>query len=449
MMAEECSPPKEKKNWWRSYKVQGIPLYIFLIMAAAILISVYTGGLGTDILSTMAFLFIIGAISYEIGNKLPIWNKYIGGGTMMSIMLPSFLVFLKVFPQKYVNSSIEFYDTISFQTLYIVLLMAGGLLTVDREMLKKTLVRCGPVFLVGVITAALFGILGAFFTGTSMGEVITFYVLPSLGGGNGAGAVPMSQIFEQVTGNPKDEFYSLALALLNMADTWALLMAIFLMNLGKKFPKLTGDGSQLLRDDKKDFRKKEEKTEEVKVNIQDIASGLIVAGTLWAVSSLFGNFILPKIGPVVIHPYAYFVIFAALLNISGFLPRYLALGTRKMEKFITGNLKAMCFAGVGMTMIDFGMFVSAISLKNVFLTFMIVLGVTIGTAIAGQLVGFYPIDSAISAGLCCCNRGGSGDVVLLTATNRLELMGYTSILSRIGGAFVLALSSAAFTLFFN
>lgn len=436
---------QEKKVWWQAYKVQGIPLYLFVIMASLVLIGVATGSLGDDILSTMAFLFVAGAISYEIGKRLPIWNKYIGGGTMMAIMMPSLLVFLNVIPTAYIDSSVRFYDEISFQTLYIVLLMAGGLLTVDRTMLIKTLVRCGPVFVVGIVCAGAFGVLGAFLTGTSISEVITFYVLPSLGGGNGAGAVPMSQIYEQITGTPKDQFYSLALALLNMADTWALIMGIMLMNLGKKFPQLTGDGTQLLRDANKEI-KMNEKKDETKTTVSDIAAGLLVAGSLWALATLFGDYLLPSIGPLLVHPYAYFVIFAAILNISGFMPANLAQGTKKLQKFITGNLKAMCFAGVGITMIDFGMFVSAISLKNVFLTLMIVVGVTIGCAVAGQLVGFYPIDAAITAGLCCCNRGGSGDVVILTATERLELMGYASVLSRIGGAFVLSLSSIAFTL---
>ncbi|MGL6201523.1 MAG: 2-hydroxycarboxylate transporter family protein [Lachnospiraceae bacterium] len=428
------------------YKVQGVPLFLFIPFAAIVLIAVYTGGLGDDMLSTMALLFVIGAISYEVGKRLPIWNKYIGGGTMMAIMLPSFFVFMGWLPEFYIESSVNFYDTISFQTLYICLLMAGGLLTVNRVMLIKTLARCGPVFIVGIITAALGGVLGAVVTGTSISEVLTYYVLPSLGGGNGAGAVPMSQIYEQITGTPKDQFYSMALALLNMADTWALILGILLMNLGKKYPQLTGDGTQLLRDSSKEIKNINEKKEVAKPTIQDIAAGLLVTGALWALSSIFGEVLLPKIGPVIIHPYAYFVIFAAIVNIFDLLPESLAQGTKSLQKFITGNLKAMCFAGVGITMIDFKAFVSAISIQNIIITLLIVIGVAIGTGLMGQLVGFYPVDAAITAGLCCCNRGGSGDVVILTATGRLELMGYASVLSRIGGAFVLALSSIVFTL---
>ena len=76
------------------------------------------------------------------------------------------------------------------------------------------------------------------------------------------------------------------------------------------------------------------------------------------------------------------------------------------------------------------------------------LWVALGAGLLGQLVGFYPIDSSIIVGLCCANRGGSADVVLLSATDRLELMPYAVVLSRIGGAIVLALSSAIFAVYF-
>ena len=97
---------------------------------------------------------------------------------------------------------------------------------------------------------------------------------------------------------------------------------------------------------------------------------------------------------------------------------------------------------------DFGEFVAAITLQNLFVTFMIILGIAIGAAVLGWAVGFYPIDSAIIVGLCCANRGGSADVVLLGATGRMELMPYAQVLSRLGGAIVLALSSAVFAAFF-
>ena len=72
---------------------------------------------------------------------------------------------------------------------------------------------------------------------------------------------------------------------------------------------------------------------------------------------------------------------------------------------------------------------------------MTVLGAIIGSALVGRLVGFYPVESAITAGLCMANMGGTGDVAVLSAANRMELMPFAQISSRIGGAFMLILAS--------
>lgn len=78
---------------------------------------------------------------------------------------------------------------------------------------------------------------------------------------------------------------------------------------------------------------------------------------------------------------------------------------------------------------------------------MIVAGAVLGSAIVGKLVGFYPIDSAVTAGLCMANRGGGGDVAVLGAANRMDLISYAQLSSRIGGGIVLIIASFFFSFF--
>jgi len=107
--------------------IMGIPLPLFAILSVVILASMFTGALGDDMLSTMALLCVIGSILYEIGERIPIFNKWVGGGSMLAMMVPSYLVYINIIPEKYAESITLFYDGISFQTM-LYLLFNGGVL---------------------------------------------------------------------------------------------------------------------------------------------------------------------------------------------------------------------------------------------------------------------------------------------------------------------------------
>ena len=64
-----------------------------------------------------------------------------------------------------------------------------------------------------------------------------------------------------------------------------------------------------------------------------------------------------------------------------------------------------------------------------------------GAALVSKWVGFYPVEAGITAGLCMANMGGTGDVAVLSAADRMELMPFAQISSRLGGAIILIIGS--------
>lgn len=101
--------------------------------------------------------------------------------------------------------------------------------------------------------------------------------------------------------------------------------------------------------------------------------------------------------------------------------------------------------GMGIATIDFHAMLSVLSLGNLFAVVMIVVGTVIGAAVLGWLVGFYPVESGVTAGMCIANMGDAGDLAVLGAAKRMNLMGYAQISSHIGGAIILLIGSLAFS----
>ena len=431
-----------------SWKWEGVPVPMILIVAIICAVGMATGSFGTDIGSTICWLFALGLIANEIGERIPIFNTWLGGGGMMLVLLPSFLVWKNIIPAKYAEAATNFYSDsgLEFQCMYICLLMCGALLTIDRKVLIQSLIRYIPTVIAGVAVAAVFGLVVGSLLGMDVTSLWIYYILPIMGGGNGAGAIPMSQIFQTVTGQGSDAFYAKAIAILTFANSLCIVVAALLNKLGLVFPKLTGDGSHIMRSESSADVKDKEKAEDYQPTTGDMTATFLVVGACYGVARFISKTLLPTIFGISIHQYAYLVLILTLLNVFNVIPANIVAGLRRVQKFICGAMGSMCLCAVGVSMMDFGEFMEAITLQNLILAGAIVIGAVVGTAVVGHLLGMYAIDSAMTAGLCMANRGGGGDLVVLSAGNRMELMPYAAVSSRLGGGLVLAFASVMFNI---
>lgn len=435
---------KKQGNLFTSQWI-GLPMYFWIVIAAIMLVGIYTGKMGTDFGSTLCWLTVFGALVLALGNQLPIVKDYLGGGPLVLLILGSFIVWMGWLPKSYIDATNVFMAKINFQGFFLTLLIVGAVMTIERKTLLKSLLGYIPAIFGGLIGATILGLVIGKFFGLSIGTSLMTYILPIMGGGSAAGALPMSAIYEEVTGGNKEAYYGTAMSAVMIANILCIFFAVALDTIGKKVPSLTGDGTQIM----KVVSQPEEKVDsiDIKPTTEDLTNALIIMVLCWVSAGLMSSLILPRIFGIPIHQYAYLVVVAVILNVTGVLNRTIRKSISVVYKYFVQILTPAVFAGMAISLLDFQSFIDALSLQTLMMAIFVIIGAIFGTALIGKLIGYFPIDTAMTAGLCMANMGGSGDMVVLAAGHRMGLMTYASISSRIGGAIVLAVSGFVFGFF--
>ena len=411
--------------------------FILIVFAGVV-----TGSLSTDLAGGFAFMLALGIVCNEIGERIPVWNSYIGGGLVLAFVVSAYLFTNKYIPAAYEDSVRMIMDKADFLSFFIVFLICGSVLGLEKKLLLRSFAGYLPAIFGGLIGASILGIAGGLPFGVSPKLVLLNYVLPIMGGGNGAGAVPLSQIYESVTGDKAANYYTFAIAVLTIANIFAILTAALLDQVGKRKPSWTGDGSSLIRAGIEMDAEKEDRIPSIK----EMGGAFFLGVGLYAAGNLLGKALLPTVFGVEIHPFAWMIILVTILAMLGVVPQETKAAAKRLTSFMSSCLVLIIMVGVGADT-DLNELANAITLSNVVMAFLIVVGAILGSAVVGQLVGFYPIDSAITAGLCMANRGGSGDLAVLGASHRMGLIAYAQLSSRLGGGIVLILGSLLFGTF--
>ncbi|MFD1019691.1 2-hydroxycarboxylate transporter family protein [Thalassobacillus hwangdonensis] len=417
----------------KSFAIFGIPVIWFAIFAAITLTSLYTGNLPGGMIGALLVMMVLGELFGYIGDRTPIVRTFLGGGAIIAIFGAAFLNYAGWLPESSVTNMTTFMKDGGFLNFYIAALITGSILGMQKQILVKVGLRYFiPIFGAIIGAAAIAGLLGTI-AGFSLRDAVLVITMPIMGGGMGAGAVPMSQIYSEIMGNDPSYYISILVPALALGNVFAIVLASMLNLLGKKVPSLTGNG-QLIQG----FTYKKEK--EKAYDIQKMGIGLLAAVTFFAVGSLLGDY-------VPLHPYALMIIVVAAAKIADIIPNNIVEGASQWYKFVANNWTLALLFGIGIAYTDLGTVLEALTLQYVLTVFGVVFGAILGAGILGKLVGFYPIESAITAGLCMANMGGTGDVAVLSASRRMEMMPFAQISSRLGGALILLLAGLIIPLF--
>lgn len=431
-------------NEKKKYQIFGMPLTLFGIISAVVIAATCWNKLPGGMIGALLLMMVLGEVLNIIGDNTPIVKTFFGGGPIVIIFASSALAYYNVLPEGILKNTSTFMKSGGFLDFYIAALITGSILGMDRKLLIKAAIRYFPCIIGSVAAALIFVSLGAPLFGIKATEAIAHIGIPIMGGGMGAGAVPIAQVFSSALNIPAEQILSKLVPAVALGNALAIVAGGLLDKLGKVKPSWTGNG-QLLASGTFEVPNDEELQRHF--SLQEFGIAIVIATAFFTWGNIVSN--LFKLIGVNIHTYAWMIISVAVVKAVNILPKNFENACALWYKFVAKNFTAALLVGIGIAYTNLGDIIGAFSISYVVLVLLVVLGAIIGAGLIGKLVGFYPIEAAITAGLCMANMGGTGDVAVLTASKRMELMPFAQISSRLGGAFIILLASFLVPLFFG
>ncbi|MGY3915827.1 2-hydroxycarboxylate transporter family protein [Aeromonas australiensis] len=426
---------QEKAALMGGQQIAGMPLFIFLGLATCVLFSGFNGSLPLGMVGALALMFVLGTLLTELGERIMPIREYLGGGTILAIFGGAALFEYQLLPVQAGQVITNFMKEGGFLNFFIASLVTGSVFGMSSALLKNAAMRYLPVILGGVTLALLsVGLVGSLM-GYGFKSAVLLIGLPIMGGGMGAGAVPLVEILSGPMQMSSADLLSRMVPAVVIANTLAILVGSLLVRLGRRYPSLTGNGTLMVKEIDQNIA-----DEQVEApTLQSLGMGLFISSSMFVLGSLLGNFI-----PM--HPFALMILAVAFIKVSGLLPRRYEQAAADWYQFVVSNLTPSLLVGIGVAYTSIPELISAFSISYVVLVMVTVVGGALGAALVGKLIGFYPIEAAITGGLCMANMGGTGDVAVLSAAQRMKLMPFAQISSRLGGAVMLILATALISL---
>jgi len=419
-------------------KIAGIDAPIFVGIFIILLIAIYMEVLPQNMASGLIVAMVLGMLLMWVGDQIPVFNTF-GGGPILCILIPALFIYLGILPESVGTLTDGFYNELGFSDFAVTGIIVGSILSMDRKMLMKIGLRFFIPLLGAVASAILIGGLFGHLIGFGFSETIFYVVGPIMGGGMAAGAVPMSEIFATSSGEDAGAILAKIAPAVMVGNMICILAAGSLNGLGKRSKKKNFSGNGELLRVEKDGQKadlKGQNNSAFPFSINSLIIGMIVATTIF----VFGKIVAELIPTF--HSYVWIILCAAALKIFNVLPSQIEKGAEDWYELITKAWVPVILVAISAGMIDFSSVIDIVTNPSyISLTLLTVIIAVFAAGFFGLLVGFYFVESAISAGIGMADMGGSGDVAVLSAAERMGLMPFLQISSRIGGAIMLVILS--------
>ena len=413
------------KGWWSivDYKIGIIPLPVFVILIGVIAGFAATGAVPSDILMAIVLLSMGGFACAEIGKRIPLIRN-IGAAAIFATFIPSYLAYSHRLPDSILHSVTQFTKDSNFLYLFIACIIVGSILGMDRGVLIKGFLKIFIPLISGSAVGAIVGTLVGTLLGLGAYHTFFFVVVPIMAGGVGEGAIPLSIGYAQILHQQQGDLFAQVLPPVMLGSLTAILISGTLNFVGKRYPNLTGEGR--LQPGEHDELEFEENNDDAHVDVTTIAAAVVTAVTLYLIGALSQRlFSFPA-------PVAMLVI-AVALKLARAVSPSLQLGAFHVYKFFSTAVTYPLLFAIGVALTPWDKLVAAFTVPYLITIVSTVVAIIATGFFVGGWLKMYPIDTAIVTA-CHSGQGGTGDVAILTAANRMQLMPFAQIATRIGGA---------------
>jgi malate:Na+ symporter len=419
------------EGWWRVMEIRIgiIPLPVYLITLGVIGYFVVWGKLPTEINVAVAVLAVGGFTCAELGKRLP-GVRQVGGAAILATFIPSALVYYHLLPVPVVSLVTDFTKSTNFLYLFISAIIVGSILGMDRRVLIRGFLKIFVPLACGSVIAGLVGTAVGTALGLGARHTLFFLVVPIMAGGVGEGAIPLSVGYSEILHQNQGELFAQVLPVVMLGSLTAILLAGALNMVGRKYPHLTGEG-RLQPDGTPELAERHEAIADQPA-VADIAAAALFAISLYMLGLLCNKlFGLPA--PVAM------LFIAVLIKLARAVTPNLQAGAFFVFRFFQVAVTYPLLFAIGVALTPWQTLTAAFALPKL-ITIVSTVVSLIGTGfVVGKWVNLYPIDTAI-VNACHSGQGGTGDVAILTAANRMQLMPFAQIATRIGGAITVTLA---------
>ncbi|BEO22880.1 2-hydroxycarboxylate transporter family protein [Serratia marcescens] len=417
------SESSELINQLRQIDIGAVPIALFITICAIVAISAYANFLPKNMIGGLAVIMTLGFALAQLGKSIPVLRD-IGGPAILCLMVPSVLVYFNVFQPNVMSTVHLLMKDANLLYFVIASLVVGSILGMNRVILIQGMIRMFVPLVVGTVTAVITGLLVGKLFGFTFYHTFFFIIVPIIGGGIGEGILPLSLAYSAILGATPDVYVAQLAPAAVLGNIFAIVTAGVLARIGMQRKALSGDG-MLIRSAQENamFAIKEQSGN---VDFQLMGGGLLVICAFFIVGGLFEHIVhIP--GPVLM------ILFAVLCKYCRVIPASMETGAHSFYKFVSTALVWPLMIGLGMLYVPLESVVAVFSVGYVVVCGSVVLSMGLVSFLIAPYLKMFPVEAAI---VTCCHSGlgGTGDVAILSASNRMGLMPFAQIATRIGGA---------------